>query len=92
MKQEVIDWQSTKIIAQVWNCGDEICDCNHGVIERITPNESSGYPWIKREMIYDGIFHSNGEGYNEIEKDLKEAVDRFRSDGFAVEDIHQYIF
>lgn len=51
-------WMTSRLIARLWYCGDEECDCTQPVIERITPNVEAGYPWIKRETLWEGKFLS----------------------------------
>ncbi len=87
--EEYIEYSKTKIVADIWNCGDCICDCNQPIIERITPDN---YPWIKRERLWEGTFGTDGENYKLMEEELKEAIDKFRSNGYAVILEHGFIF
>ena len=54
--QERHRWHTTRIVASMWYCGDDYCDCTQPVIERITPNHAAGYPWIRRETLWSGTF------------------------------------
>jgi predicted DNA-binding protein (UPF0278 family) len=51
-------WASTRLEAIIWWCGDDECDCTQPQIDRVTPNLSEGYPWIRRETVWRGTFHS----------------------------------
>jgi hypothetical protein len=53
-------WRTERTEAYVWYCGDEVCACTQPRIEKITPNLEAGYPWIHREAIWVGAFHSEG--------------------------------
>ncbi len=52
-------WNTERVVAEMWWCGDAVCDCTQPIIDRITPNRDAGYPWIRRERLWDGSFHSN---------------------------------
>lgn len=82
--EEYLEYKKTRIVAEIWNCGDDVCDCNQPQIHRITPNDNCGYPWIKRERLWEGTFQTDGEGLKLMKKELKEAVDKYRSLGYAV--------
>jgi hypothetical protein len=58
-------WRSTRIVASMWWCGDDDCDCTKPVIERITPNHVAGYPWIHRETLWEGTFRTDSGLYPE---------------------------
>jgi hypothetical protein len=82
--EEYLEWKKTRIIAHMWHCGDEICNCYQPKIERITPNKNNDFPWIERELLWSGTFCTDGEDSDIREKELNEAIDRFRGEGFAV--------
>lgn len=50
-------WEESYLLARVWWCGDDHCDCTQAQIELIEPNPV-GRPWIKREIRWKGPFHS----------------------------------
>jgi hypothetical protein len=54
-------WATPRLEARMWFCEDEVCSCTQPQIDRITPNLESGYPWIKRERVWEGVFHSNAD-------------------------------
>jgi len=64
-------WRTTRRIAEIWWCGDDVCDCEQAVVDDISPNLDVGYPWIRRERVATGTFFTNGEGYPQtvIERD-----------------------
>lgn len=64
-----MDWAQPRIVASIWWCGDEWCDCTQPVIERITPNREVGYPWIRRETLWSGKFLSCTSEHTEEERD-----------------------
>ena len=53
-----LPWGSEYLLARVWYCGDEVCDCSQAQVERIGPNRVAGPPWITRETVWQGEFHS----------------------------------
>lgn len=77
------EWLKSKVVASVWWCGDEYCDCTEPVIERISPNFRAGYPWIQREPLWTGKFLTDTWEYSRVERDelqfapLREACHRF---------------
>lgn len=66
---DVERWRTPRIQAHLWYCGDQECDCTHPVIERITPNVDAGYPWIRRETLWEGTFLSNTWEYSTEERE-----------------------
>lgn len=52
-----------ELVAAIWYCGDDYCDCTQPVIERITPNHRAGYPWIRRDRVWEGRFLTDTWGY-----------------------------
>ncbi len=75
---EIVHWRSTKLVSYIWFCGDDICYCTQPVIERVTPNLSAGYPWIKHERLWEGEFTSgpNEDRSHEIPA-LKKVAKKF---------------
>jgi hypothetical protein len=75
-------WRTTRIVASFWYCGDDYCDCTKPVIERITPNHQAGYPWIRREELWEGTFLTDTwqrepEEREQQRAELREACHRF---------------
>lgn len=62
----------------------EDCDCIQPRIERITPNREAGYPWIRREVVWEGTFvcvdsgYPEGVTYETLEDELRAACQEFR--------------
>jgi len=73
------EWLTPRLIAHVWWCGDDMCDCQQPLIERIDPNGRAGFPWIRRTKLWEGEFTSGAEpGTSErLERELKEAAARY---------------
>jgi hypothetical protein len=59
------EWAAERIVARIWWCGDEVCDCACPQIEKITPNYVAGYPWTRREVLWSGTFVSRGYGLDD---------------------------
>ncbi len=57
-------WLKPRIVAEIWWCGDDYCDCTEPMIVRITPNLKAGYPWIHREVLWSGEFLTETGGYS----------------------------
>ena len=55
---EINHWRSEHVYAEMWWCGDEVCDCHQGQIIRNTPNFDSGWPWVHRDVLWRGKFVS----------------------------------
>lgn len=70
--QQYADWQSARIVAQLWWCGDEECDCTQPMIERITPNRRAGYPWILRDTLWEGEFITDTWEYGREEREERQ--------------------
>lgn len=68
------DWLRTKLVARLWWCGDEVCDCYQPMIERMRPNLAAGYPWITRERVWEGTFDSGGEHLDRLRAELRQAA------------------
>jgi hypothetical protein len=51
-------WATGEVRAEMWWCMDEECDCTQPIIVRITPNTQVGYPWVRRELLWEGEFLS----------------------------------
>jgi hypothetical protein len=72
-EQERAHWQQTWLVASIWYCGDEdFCDCSQPVIELVYPNRQVGPPWVHRERVWEGTFHSQatGDEYREQRREL----------------------
>ena len=46
------------LIAEIWGCGDEVCDCWQPQITLIKPHNPPRPPWILRETVWEGTFRS----------------------------------
>lgn len=56
----------------VWTCGDDVCDCSQVVAERVYWNPLfRGACWFVR--IWEGPFFTDGEGYQENQRELLRA-------------------
>lgn len=58
---DLAEWARTLLVAGMWSCEDEDCDCTQPQIDRITPNREAGYPWIRREAVWRGTFRSQAD-------------------------------
>jgi len=76
------EWVKGRTEARIWWCGDYECDCIQPRIERVTPNREAGYPWIRRETLWEGTFVSTGQDssgypdgvtYESLIEELREA-------------------
>lgn len=78
MLQEKKDWATPRIIARMWHCLDEVCDCWQPLVERITPNRTAGFPWVIRERLWSGTLASepDEEKIDKLKKELQEEADR----------------
>lgn len=70
------NWSVPRYSAELWWCGDEVCDCSQPQIDLITPNLTVGPPWIRRTNIWRGTFKSGGETEG-LREELEEACRRF---------------
>ena len=73
------EWAKTRAVGRIWWCGDYFCDCTQAVIEKITPNDEVGFPWIHRERLWEGPFHSDSEpgAADDLAKARAEMVQRW---------------
>ena len=60
-REKIAAWRRPTLEASMWWCGDDDCDCWQPQIDRLTPNFKGGYPWIHREEVWRGDFHSQPE-------------------------------
>jgi hypothetical protein len=65
-------WRTIRVEARIWWCNDEECYCTQPVIERITPNEQAGYPWIRREVLWSGEHFTNTWEYSAEEREQRQ--------------------
>jgi len=75
-------WRSARIVAELWTCGDDDCDCYEPRIERITPNLDAGYPWIRRELLWSGDYHSHPtpDERAKLRHQLEDAAARYKAE------------
>jgi hypothetical protein len=74
------NWGRTYLEAQIWHCGDEICNCYQPQIDEISPNCSAGYPWIRRKEIWRGTFCSD-PSHEEYEAMIRELTEKAKNLG-----------
>lgn len=74
---------TTRIIAELWWCGDPVCDCTQPIIEEVTPvTNDIGIRWFRRNRIWEGSFHSQASR-EELEaqwKELTEAAEKYHAE------------
>jgi len=54
-------WETPRLYAHIWWCGDEVCNCTQPEVEEIRPNREAGYPWVHRVALWKGTFCSDAE-------------------------------
>jgi len=66
------------LVAEIWHCNDEVCDCYQPQITKITPHNPPRPPWIQREQLWAGTFHSQPgtEEWDEMTRELEDAAAR----------------
>jgi hypothetical protein len=74
-------WETPRLQARIWDCDDD-CDCHQAQIDRVTPNREAGYPWIRRERIWQGTYASfdggvwpEGMSYEQLEVELRQGCE-----------------
>jgi hypothetical protein len=60
-------WNTPRLEAELWWCGDEVCDCTKPQIVRISPGNQ--YPWVKREAVWEGTFLTHTADYSQAERE-----------------------
>ena len=72
-------WEKIRLVAEMWWCGDDVCNCYQPKIDRISPNREAGRPWIRRKEVWRGTFYSepSNDEFAEMEKELKEAKKKY---------------
>ena len=67
------------MVAEIWHCGDEVCDCYQPQITLIKPHNPPMPPWIVREQRWAGAFFSQPgeEEWVQMKTELREACLRF---------------
>lgn len=72
-------WKESRVVAEMWDCGDDYCDCTQPRIYRESPNLEAGYPWVNRDLLWEGTFRTDGEGWgNQDDRDaLVVAAEQF---------------
>lgn len=76
-------WEAERIEGLIWWCGDYECDCIQPQILRISPNREAGYPWVRRETLWEGTFVSiggtgypDGVDYETLQAELRAACEK----------------
>ncbi len=76
--KEVLDhWGKTWLRAFMWYCGDDVCNCSQPKIIKQSPNWNMGYPWVRQDSVWEGTFRSDGEDYELLVQELKDAAARY---------------
>ena len=57
------------IVAEVWWCGDEVCDCTQAQITARYANVKAGGNWIVPRVLWTGTFFPEGQSGAEAELD-----------------------
>lgn len=70
--------RTEKLVATIWFCGDEICDCNQAVIIKVITFVGRN-PHRSQERVWEGTFFSEPttEDWVTIRRELVEAADRY---------------
>jgi hypothetical protein len=63
------EWAVPRLVAELWWCGDDRCDCTQPQIVRLTPNTVMGYPWVHREAVWEGEFLTDTWELSEAERE-----------------------
>lgn len=77
MKNETeVEIRPPYLVAEIWGCGDEVCDCYQPQITKILPHVPPRPPWIRREKVWEGTFHSQPEPeeWEQMKRELREAA------------------
>ena len=71
-------WKTPWIVASMWHCVDEECNCYQPQIDLVTPGV--GYPWVKRYEIWRGTFISDPYPDERMKQqdELREAAAKFK--------------
>lgn len=51
------DWRVPKLVASMWHCGDEVCNCFEPQIDLVLPGMA--FPLVQRFKVWRGTFHSD---------------------------------
>lgn len=78
-------WSSTWLEAYMWHCGDDHCNCFQPRIDRVRPGVHR--PWIKRELVWEGTFHSDPDCH-EYEQQVDELKRAAEDHGITLDDNH----
>jgi len=65
---DVARWRQPRLVARIWWCGDEVCDCTQPVIELVVPDREAGHPRIRRAELWTGKFLTGTYGYTPEER------------------------
>lgn len=82
------EWKRPRVVATMWHCGDDVCDCWQPVVQRYEPNRRAGYPWLKTTRLWEGTFHSepDDEERAEMWDELKAATVDYRVESCELPD------
>jgi hypothetical protein len=71
--------QPPYLVAEMWWCQSDTCDCVQPRITKISPHDPPRPPWIIRETLWSGTFCSRPEPEEGAaqRRELREAATRF---------------
>lgn len=64
LREAVTAWNEIRVVAYLWWCGDDVCDCTQPCIDQLSPNRQAGYPWIHRDNLWSGKFITDSWEYS----------------------------
>ena len=64
-EERIAEWETTYLIGSMWCCDDEACNCHQPIIELVTPNRKEGFPYTKRDRVWEGTSKSDPD-YSEL--------------------------
>lgn len=82
----VQEWAAGYVVAHIWFCGDEECACYQPRVEQVSPNREAGYPWMRRETLWEGTFVTtegtwggwpDGIDFGALVSELKQAAQEY---------------
>lgn len=67
------------LVAEIWRCGDEVCDCWQPQITLISPHDPPMPPWIRRDRKWEGTFISDPDNseLQDIRSELRTAAAKY---------------
>jgi hypothetical protein len=84
--EEINYWLTVRLTAYIWSCDPETCcESMQARVGRISPNQGSGYPWIRRERLWEGKFYSDPDAA-EREQIRQELAHAANTHGIALDE------